>query len=495
MALSFNSLKERTASTGNLPFSIVFWIALYTPFEEFILRWLPSSVGVLLRFVPELILYGLVAQVCGSKLLRREPLKKTPIDLLVLIFFVATAISIVINDSSLKGSLINLRTIWRYLSVFYLVVNIDISRDDLKKLLNGLKIVMVVQGIIGSLQYFLPASFNQAFFAPRSFEIGSYKASSNAAEAGGLKVGATAGTFSDPAILSAFLLIGLILFFASTHAQNAHLLPSLSELRNMGVLLFGLFATKKRAALVLGILIPIVTLYVYRKGRKLLHIGWFYGALALISVLAITAISSGGSSFAGVDEREQSVELSTYFLQLFSSDYWAHSSETARGWFMTTIVHAIFSTHSWFGFGPDAWHTLQAIEDTLTSGTDIDKLKRDADVFDDGFWFAFMAYFGIVGTAVYGFILKRLYDAGRWLARVATEPEYKALGATFGTLVIITVLYTFAERIFRLRAFSFYFWLLAGLVVNVCHVKMAAIREERRLRLENDLPYWPPESK
>ena len=49
--------------------------------------------------------------------------------------------------------------------MFYLVVNIDISRDDLKKLLNGLKIVMVVQGIIGSLQYFLPASFNQAFFA------------------------------------------------------------------------------------------------------------------------------------------------------------------------------------------------------------------------------------------------------------------------------------------------------------------------------------------
>ncbi len=481
MTIAFKSLRKHTEFTDNFPFKIIFWISLYIPFEEFFLRWLPSSLAVLLRFVPELILYALVGKICGSKLLRGEPLRKTPIDLLVVAFFVATAISVVINDSSIKGSIVNLRTIWRYLSVFYIAVNIDFSIGDLKKLLTGLKAVMIAQGVIGSLQYFLPASFNQAFFAPKGFEIGNYKGASNASEAGGLKVGATAGTFSDPAILSAFMLIGLALFFGSAYVNGGSLLPHWMELRNMGALLFATFATKKRAALVLAILVPLITLYVYGKRKKLAELSWVYGVVALLGLILIMGLGSTGStSFSGVDEREQAVDLSTYFLQLFSSDYWQHSNETARGWFTGTILNALLSTHSWFGFGPDAWHTLNAIEDTLTTGADIEKLQRDADVFDDGFWFAFMAYFGIVGTVIYGFILKRLYDAGKWLARVSVEPQYKTLGATFATLVVVTVLYTFAERIFRLRAFSFYFWLLAGLVINACHVKMAAIKHERR---------------
>ena len=146
---------------------------------------------------------------------------------------------------------------------------------------------------------------------------------------------------------------------------------------------------------------------------------------------------------------------------------------------MNTILHAVISTRSWFGFGPDAWGTLNSIEATLTDGNDREKLWRDAAVFDDGFWFAFIAYFGFIGTAIYAFMLKRLYDASRWLARVSAEPEYRTLGSSFATLVIITVLYTFVERTFRLRAFSFYFWLLAGLVVNACHLKMAAIKQSR----------------
>ncbi|MEL6844870.1 MAG: hypothetical protein AAFP02_16805, partial [Bacteroidota bacterium] len=120
------------------------------------------------------------------------------------------------------------------------------------------------------------------------------------------------------------------------------------------------------------------------------------------------------------------------------------------------------------------------IKGTLTTGADIDKIERDAGVFDDSFWFAFLAYFGVIGTAIYGFILKRLYDAGKWLARVSSEPEYRILGATFGTLVVVTVLYTFVERTFRLRAFSFYFWLFAGLVVNMCHLKIAEIKQVNR---------------
>ncbi|MGB7486473.1 MAG: hypothetical protein WA901_09805, partial [Phormidesmis sp.] len=49
-----------------IPFWIVFWIALYTPFEEFVIKWLGPLAGIA-RFVPELLLYGLMAQVLTSR--------------------------------------------------------------------------------------------------------------------------------------------------------------------------------------------------------------------------------------------------------------------------------------------------------------------------------------------------------------------------------------------------------------------------------------------
>ena len=479
-------------ATNDLPFRIIFWLSIYTPFEEFFLRWLPNPIAALLRFVPELILYGLVFKVCGGRLLQGYKLKKTPIDIWVIAFFVATAISMALNGSGPKGSLFNMRTIWRYLSVFYVAVNIDISKNELKRLLSGLRIVLIVQAFIGSIQYFLPARVNMALFAPKGFQIGDYTGASNASKAGGLKVGATAGTFSDPAVLSAFMLIGLSLFFATSYATGGSILPTRwpiqwTELRNIGTLLFATFATKKRAALFIALLIPPVTIYLYGKRRKLANISWLYGLIGVVGILALIsfgAAAGGGSTgvSTGIDERETSVSLSTYFLQIFSADYWQKSNDEARGWFMNVILSTLVSTRSWFGLGPDFWNTIAIIENTtLRTGADMDKLYRDAGVFDDGFWFAFLAYFGIVGTFIYGMILKRLYDASKWLARVSAEPEYRTLGATFATVILVTVFYTFVERIIRLRAFSFYFWLLAGLVINACHVKMAAIKQARLL--------------
>jgi hypothetical protein len=483
MTTLYSSAKPSTERITNIPFWIVFCIALYTPFEEFFLRWLPGSIPVVLRFVPEFVLYILVVWVCVSRLVRGYPLRKTPIDLPLVAFFIATAISIVLNSSPLLGSIINLRTIWRYLSVFYIVVNLDISLPELKRLLKGLKIVMLAQGFIGSVQYFLPASFNQAFFAPKGFEIGDYKGDS-LAEEGNLKVGATAGTFSDSAVLSAFLLVGISFFFSALLSTGSFA-PSFIDLGGLGTLLFGLFASKKRAALAIALLIPLIVLYVYNKRKTFINTTWFYGAVAVTGAIAILAAGVAVESFSGADDRQKSIGLSTYFLQVFSPEYWQQSNEEARGWFMTTILNGLIDTRSWFGFGPDFDNTQKAIRDTLSTATDMAKLERDSGVFDDGFWFAFIAYFGVVGTAIYAFILKRLYDAARWLARASAEPELRTLGATFATLVCVTVLYTFVERIFRLRAFSFYFWLLAGLVVNMCHLKMAEIEQSRRAQLSN----------
>jgi hypothetical protein len=257
-------------------------------------------------------------------------------------------------------------------------------------------------------------------------------------------------------------------------------MPNLTDVGGLGSLLFGIFASKKRAALAIALLIPLFIFNAFNQKKAIVNWVWLYGGIALAGGIAIIVLGGAVESFSGADDRQKSIDLGTYFLQVFSPEYWQQSNEEARGWFMQTILNSIFSTQSWFGFGPDFDHTQDAIRATLNRAPDIAKLKRDGSVFDDGFWFAFFAYFGVVGTLIYGFILKRLYDCAKWLTRVSSEPELRTLGATFATLIFVTVMYTFVERIFRLRAFSFYFWLLAGLVVNMCHVKMAAIKHSQQ---------------
>lgn len=477
MATLYSSITKYTSKINNIPFQIIFWTSIYVPFEDFILRWLPGSLPALLRFVPELMLYGLAFYVCGSKLLRGETLRKTPIDLLLVAFFLSTALSIIINNSNLVASIIHLRTMWRYLSVFYIVVNIDISNLEFTKLIQGLKWTSLIQGCLGSIQYFLPASFNQAFFAPKGFELGDHKVESHAAS-GSLKVGATAGTFSDSAILSSFLLIGMCLFFASSYVSTNSLIPDVTYLKHLGITLFGIFASKKRAALGICLIIPLFIFHTYTRPKKLLSFIWFYAALALGGIVLISLFSSG-PSYSGAASREESIAITDYLLEIFSPEYWQASNDNARGWFVSTISHAIFSTQSWFGFGPDFDNTQDAIRATLSTAADVKKLERDEGVFDDSFWAAFFAYFGIVGTIIYTSILRQLYKAARWLCRYGQKSEYKVLGGTFTTLIVVAVLYTFVERIFKLRAFTFYFWLLAGLVINTCHVRMQELSRKQ----------------
>jgi hypothetical protein len=44
--------------------------------------------------------------------------------------------------------------------------------------------------------------------------------------------------------------------------------------------------------------------------------------------------------------------------------------------------------------------------------------------------------------------------------------SYQLLGLAFSNITVLIFLYAFVERIIRLRACSFYFWIVAGLTIN-----------------------------
>ena len=453
-----------TLAAGDIPFWIVFVIAVYTPFEEFLIKWMPSAIGGLIRFFPEVVLYGLMIQVLSTRFFKTRELKATPIDLLLSLFFVSALISVIINGSRLSASLINMRSLWRYLSVFYIVVNINISNSQLKSIIIGVKIAGIVEAGIATIQYFLPSSLLK-IFAPREISIGGFERVSQA-ETGDIKVGSVFGTFASPAVLSAFLLLTFIICMVGFFMTPDILAAKIKSLPSMGMILFGLFASKKRASWLIAILIPLVVLYFRRRSKGLAKTIWLYTFLLLV-LLGITSFlgSSFDTSFAGTEARERSIDIGSYILQVFSPSYWEQSSENSRGWAVITIVSTLFKSGSWFGFGPDIENVRNIMYDMLVDGGDRYKIL-ELDPLEDTYWFALMAYFGVIGLSLFIMIIWRLFRAGRWLSKYSPNPEYRRLGTMFCTIVVFTILYAFVERIFKFRAFSFYFWMFAGLVVN-----------------------------
>lgn len=453
---------QRAKEAGEFPFWFISLIAIYIPFEDSLIAWLPvpSLLKSAIRFLPETIFYFLLIQLGIQRFKSNQPIRTTPIDIVVIAFFLSAAVSIIVNHASIPGSINNLRTNWRYLSVYYILVNINISQQQIAQILNKLKIVGLIQACLTSIQFFMPGSLKVALAAG-----GCDKA---------IGKGASCGTFADSALVSSFLVVVAALLFSSTYVYSASLVPKLQNSIPILGAYFALFASKKRAALLIALLIPVLTLLFLGKRRKAAIFVWVNTAIVafLLPVFPLLSINPGVTT-----QEEESADLASYFFSIFSPEYWRHNAEASRGWFVIIIVRTVIATGSWFGLGPELGVVVDHIRRLLSHPADIAQLQRDLYVFDDPYWFAILAYFGIVGLIFYWLIIIRLFQTARALVKSASCDEYKILGTTASVVFLLSLLYAFIERLFRLRSFSFYFWLLAGLVVN-------AYFKQKQLKLE-----------
>lgn len=439
--------------SGQIHLWLISLIAIYTPFEDLIAAWLPvpSAVQTGIRFIPELTIYFMFMQVVGSRLIAGKGWRITIIDPLLLAFAIATTISVFINQSRLFPSLANLRSIWRYLALYYTLVNLTLAQKQVVQLLKIIRTAGLIQAAIASMQFFLPGSVKIAFAAGNC-------------EKGAIKK-ASCGTFLDSANLSGFLLLAIAVVVSIIYSNCSYLVPPLRDVFSLGIYYFGMFASKKRAALLMSCFLVILTFTFLKRFRNTRILLWVVSAAA-IAVIFIYPLLSLDLDIGQREIGEEVPNITSYFLSVFSPEYWDHTLSASRGWVVTKVCQTIWESSSWFGFGPDHETLIMQMGQFLTSD-EVKKLVRDVEVFDDPYWFAFLGYFGVVGLLLNWFILWRLFQAGRELLRITTVKEYQVLAISFCSIIIVAFFYSFVERVFKLRHFSFYFWLLAGLVVNV----------------------------
>ncbi|TET79350.1 hypothetical protein E3J38_07320, partial [candidate division TA06 bacterium] len=63
------------------PKATVIFIMVYTPFEEFLLKFIPLQAYAQARYLPELLLIATLVMLLVSSVVRRRPMERTPIDI------------------------------------------------------------------------------------------------------------------------------------------------------------------------------------------------------------------------------------------------------------------------------------------------------------------------------------------------------------------------------------------------------------------------------
>ena len=146
---------------------LIYFLTGYVAFEEFILKFLPVSDAVYsyLRFFGEMLIYVAFGKLVIHKLYRGIPFVKTAIDLPVIGFYSVVLLSMLVNGSPLIGSLYNIRPFARYIVLFYLVANSNLSEKRIATFLRIILVVGIFQIGAGIIQWAGgPAAFN--FFLP-----------------------------------------------------------------------------------------------------------------------------------------------------------------------------------------------------------------------------------------------------------------------------------------------------------------------------------------
>ncbi len=444
------------------PYWIVLGLIVYFPFEDFTLKWLPVSDTILtvLRLGSEGALYSLLLIVVVNRLWKGNSIQKTPVDMFLLAFIAFAGISIVLNRAPLLGSLINMRVLVRYITIYYVIVNLHMTRQQIQRLLFVIIFIAFGESLLAILQHFIGVS---DFWYPRQseVEVAGYQKTYAILTQKGIEEGASIGTFGHSVAMGLYLLIAEVLILGQVlvSRQAGYTRKQLMWLA-LGALVFvAIFFSYSRGLMLSACLALPMLLFCLQRRRSLLACLCLGGFVVYVFIGIGLIVGGGQPGF--VDVKSAYVNPVENLTMLFTAEYFERTS-SGRQWILTEVGKAILLSGNLIGFSPDEETARAKI--VATSGGTLSKLLS-YKAFEDVFWVAMLAYYGFIGLGLFILVLLRIYRAAIWVVRHSFYRIDRVMSVTTSVLILIVLPMTFIIKTFEFRHFSFYFWLISGLVM------------------------------
>ncbi len=434
-------------------------LAVYLPFESFILKFISDDVYVFARYGSEALLYVVALVILWRILSGRRVFRATRFDLPFVLFICVLFVGGLVNMVPATVAVLGLRQILRFMLVFFLVVQIEPSKAFIKRLTWVMMGIVAFQAFLGIVQAVVGAPLD-AFLLPSDVRtLGSISLTQGVEEFWdpGSRVFATLGRYDRLGnFLYLFLLIGSGLLFTRQVAKNVPWIPWLFALCVPALIL-----TYSRAswfAFLLGFL--FIGLYL-KKDRRVL-----VGLCAFILFLFVALGASGLN--VGLLTETHGQSLPERFFESFSYARW-RGEYYGLGrvfWFVNTPVTVVAASPV-FGFGPGQFGggAVLALHNTRV----YEQLGLPFGVFGtEGFidnnWFSLWGEAGTLGMVFYLWMCGGLFLFALRAARTSDDPFTRALALGLCAILIAVGFNGFTSTVLEIRTSAYYVWLYAGFV-------------------------------
>ena len=442
---------------------MIYFLTGYVGFEEFILKFLPVSDTLYsyLRFLGEILIYAAFGKLVIHKLNRGIPFVKTAIDLPIIGFYSVVLISMLVNRSPLIGSIYNIRPFARYIVLFYLVANSNLSERRITTLLRiiiGVGIFQVAAGVIQWLGG--PEAFD--FFLPReaTLTIGGFEKKYRLLELG-REIGSVYGTLGDTVIYGVFMILVFVVYLSRIRRLEY------LNLLGAAVLFFFIARSYSRAATFSALLAGGAWFYFHYGWKKTLQL-----ACATVLVFGLLLAVANPFNLEYINPRKARVGMVGNVTGVFSGSY-VRIAQKQRLGALIGNVPTVLVNKPILGYGADQNTTIDRLNMSKRSFL-LKILSKEG--FKDVYWVAILCFYGVLGLGFFALIFYRLFRAALNLYKrsVSTSSPVERNSSTSRLtqqiaiivlcLVAVTVFLLFFNRTLEFRGYGFYFWLCAGLM-------------------------------
>ncbi|MFH1597744.1 MAG: O-antigen ligase family protein [Patescibacteria group bacterium] len=446
------------------PHYVVFILAVYTPFEPFLLKFVPDEIYVFARYGLEGLIYLLALVVLWRVLIGQGSLKKTAIGLPFVLFLIVLVVSASINFISLESSVLGIRQIVRFIILYLVIVNLRLDTKFIKKLVYIMLALVVIQSLIGISQYLSDGRLDSFLLPSAKKQYGTLLLTSGTDQfwAEGQRVFATMGRYDQLGTFLAFfglLAVGLLYQNKKFQKQNKLLI-----VLTLGIIC--LLLTYSRASW-FGFALGLLLIGAFIKRDKKVILGFVF----LILVFFFYLIGSGLLVHRLTDQPETS--LAERFYEAFSYERWrGEYYGLGRLYFIVQTPLKVVSTYPLFGVGPGSYGGGAAA--SLHNTEVYEELGLPFGIFGnsghiDNNWMSLWGETGTLGLIIYVWMLLAIYIFVYKVFKLSNSKFTKGLSLGFLGALLAVTFQAFLGTYFEVRTLGLYLWLIAGLITVLAY--------------------------
>jgi len=462
---------------STFPYLFIIGLAVFFPIEEFIEKWLPrGSIYEAVRFGSEFILIALLIWVFVTKSFIPGKWKKTPIDLPLFLLLFFSMVSTLFNDLPISLYLLGLRPILRFITVFYIIVQLGYNRIFSERfakvcliIASSVSLIAILQSIIG-----LPASY---FLLPEDVEVGGEFVREGARQfiATRTRVFSTLGRYDT---LGTFLSV-MILLVTSLYWTKA--IPKRYYYWFLMFSIPALILSYSRQSW-LVILVGVLILMILHKKYQHLFI---FGIISASVVFIILIFLSG---YIYYSSNQVNVPLLNRILEPFSQRYLEISRYNyGRLFVIVEVSRRILEKAPLLGFGPGNFGSLTARFFGRDFSSLINLNPESAHLINDVNWVTVLGQLGLIGTLLLGVILILMIVSSRKIFKYTKDPLLRGYASSLVAILVGFMIMGFFGPNFEVRQVSFFVWAIAGIVFSIQISKIASQTSEHRHKSNPDL--------